>query len=251
MALSGRRGTRPAAGLRAGGRRTAGRRDRPALVPPSAERRLRARSGAVRPVARHAAALPPRGADSDPLRAQPGGGRRAGAVRSAAAARPLRRASRSAVAARLCRSRSRPAMARHAFGATSRTGWQARPSHDPPRACRTAPRTVSLPACAISFTLLILVVAMPAVAQAPPKPANPAKPAVAAGPKELGKFDDWIAATHEEAGQTTCYAFVRAKNSVPALPGSRRGRADRDGTPDRSRHSGDQRRLHLSARTRR
>ena len=37
-------------------------------------------------------ALPPRGADSDPLRAQSGGGRRAGAVRPAAAARPLRRA---------------------------------------------------------------------------------------------------------------------------------------------------------------
>ena len=68
-------------------------------------------------------------------------------------------------------------------------------------------------------TLLMLVVAMPAVAQAPPKPATQAKPAVAAGPKELGKFDDWIAATHEEAGQNTCYAFVRAKNSVPVLPG--------------------------------
>jgi len=41
----------------------------------------------------------------------------------------------------------------------------------------------------------------------------------AAGPKELGKFEDWIAATHAEAGQDTCYAFVRAKNSVPALAG--------------------------------
>ena len=38
-------------------------------------------------------------------------------------------------------------------------------------------------------------------------------------PKELGKFDDWIAATHEELGQETCYAFVRARNSVPVLPG--------------------------------
>jgi hypothetical protein len=35
----------------------------------------------------------------------------------------------------------------------------------------------------------------------------------------LGKFDDWIAATHQESGQTVCYAFVRAKNSVPTLPG--------------------------------
>jgi hypothetical protein len=67
--------------------------------------------------------------------------------------------------------------------------------------------------------LLTLVLAVPAGAQAQPKPAKPAKPKVAAAPAELGKFDDWIAATHQESGQTTCYAFVRAKNSVPALPG--------------------------------
>ncbi len=58
--------------------------------------------------------------------------------------------------------------------------------------------------------------AIAAVAQAQQKP--PAtKPAP--GPKELGKFDDWIAATNQEAGHTACYAFVRAKNSSPALPG--------------------------------
>ena len=68
-------------------------------------------------------------------------------------------------------------------------------------------------------TVFMLVLAMPTLAQVPPKPKAPAKPPVAEGPKELGKFDDWIAATHEEAGQPTCYAFVRAKNSVPALPG--------------------------------
>lgn len=65
---------------------------------------------------------------------------------------------------------------------------------------------------------LSLALSLPAVAMAQHKPAAPAKPA-AAGPKELGKFDDWIAATHQEAGQPTCYAFVRAKNSTPALPG--------------------------------
>ena len=59
---------------------------------------------------------------------------------------------------------------------------------------------------------LSLALALPMAAQAQPK-------AAAAGPKELGKFDDWIAATHQEAGQPTCYAFVRAKGSVPALPG--------------------------------
>jgi hypothetical protein len=67
-------------------------------------------------------------------------------------------------------------------------------------------------------TVLGLVLAMTVVAQAQQKPKPPEKPA-AAGPKELGKFDDWIAATHEESGQATCYAFVRANNSVPALPG--------------------------------
>ena len=67
--------------------------------------------------------------------------------------------------------------------------------------------------------LLTLVLAVPAVAQTKPKPATAAKPKVAAGPTELGKFDDWIAATHQESGQATCYAFVRAKNSVPVLPG--------------------------------
>ena len=45
-----------------------------------------------------------------------------------------------------------------------------------------------------------------------------AKPAASAAPKEIGKFEDWTAATHLESGQTVCYAFVRAQNSVPALP---------------------------------
>ena len=60
--------------------------------------------------------------------------------------------------------------------------------------------------------VLSLILALPAAAAQP-------KPKPAPGPKELGKFDDWIAATHQEADQTACYAFVRAKNSVPALPG--------------------------------
>ena len=46
------------------------------------------------------------------------------------------------------------------------------------------------------------------------RPAPSAKPAP---PKELGQFEDWLAATHEESGQTVCYAFVRAKNSAPVL----------------------------------
>ena len=50
-----------------------------------------------------------------------------------------------------------------------------------------------------------------APAHAAPRPGNPA-------PKSIGKFDDWQAATHQEAGQQVCYAFVRASSSQPALP---------------------------------
>lgn len=67
--------------------------------------------------------------------------------------------------------------------------------------------------------LLTLFTALPCLAMAQPRPARPAKPPVTAGPQELGKFDDWIAATHDESGRATCYAFVVAKNSVPAVPG--------------------------------
>jgi hypothetical protein len=38
-------------------------------------------------------------------------------------------------------------------------------------------------------------------------------------PHSIGKFDDWTAAVHQEAGQTVCYAFTRAASSNPALPG--------------------------------
>jgi len=78
------------------------------------------------------------------------------------------------------------------------------------------------------FLFLILALAMaaaPAVAQTSTSTAHkpaaskaaPAKP-TPGGPKEIGKFDDWTAATHQESGQTVCYAFVRATSSVPALP---------------------------------
>ena len=66
-------------------------------------------------------------------------------------------------------------------------------------------------------TVLSLVLAIPLVAQAQPK--RPAAEKAAPGPKELGKFDDWIAATHQESGQTVCYAFTRVQSSAPGLPG--------------------------------
>jgi hypothetical protein len=39
------------------------------------------------------------------------------------------------------------------------------------------------------------------------------------GPKQIGKFDDWTAATHQEGAHTICYAFARAQSSSPKLPG--------------------------------
>jgi len=64
--------------------------------------------------------------------------------------------------------------------------------------------------------VVLLALVLPMAAHAQHKPA--AKPA-AVPPKELGKFDDWIAATYQESGQTVCYAFVRAKHSAPSMPG--------------------------------
>jgi hypothetical protein len=69
---------------------------------------------------------------------------------------------------------------------------------------------------------VVLGAATPALAQQH-KPAahNPApsKSTASAGPKQLGKFEDWTAATHQESGATICYAFTRAQTSVPKLPG--------------------------------
>jgi hypothetical protein len=37
-----------------------------------------------------------------------------------------------------------------------------------------------------------------------------------AAPTELGKFGDWTAARYQQAGQTVCYAFTRARSAHPA-----------------------------------
>jgi hypothetical protein len=64
-----------------------------------------------------------------------------------------------------------------------------------------------------------LLLALPATAETH-KPAAATKTAAAAtGPKQIGKFEDWTAATHPESGQTVCYAFTRAQSSAPAVPG--------------------------------
>jgi len=78
------------------------------------------------------------------------------------------------------------------------------------------------------FLLAVAAAALPSFAfaqartgaHAPAHAAHPAGPAAKSpGPKSIGKFDDWQAATHQEAGQRVCYAFTRASNSQPALPG--------------------------------
>ena len=76
-----------------------------------------------------------------------------------------------------------------------------------------------------------MLLGLPAAAQVTkptpaPAPALAAKPAPAkpptaapAGPKQIGKFEDWTAATHQESGATVCYAFTRAQNPAPAVAG--------------------------------
>jgi hypothetical protein len=92
------------------------------------------------------------------------------------------------------------------------------------RICPSMP--ILVPRLFAAFALPLLL-AMPAAAQTvkpattpavKPAPAKPA-PTAPAGPKQIGKFEDWIAATHQESGATVCYAFTRAQSSAPALPG--------------------------------
>lgn len=68
---------------------------------------------------------------------------------------------------------------------------------------------------------LSLALAVPAAAQTkkPEPPAHPPAAAASNAPKELAKFDDWIAATHQEGGQTVCYALTRVQSSTPTVPG--------------------------------
>ena len=73
---------------------------------------------------------------------------------------------------------------------------------------------------------LAIGLAAPSLAQTrlAAKPAVPAHPSASpaarpAGPKAIGRFEDWTAATNSEAGQTVCYAFTRAQSSAPAIPG--------------------------------
>ena len=113
-------------------------------------------------------------------------------------------------------------------------------------ACFTSPRALVIPPMilrALLLSALPVLFISSAMAQQPPPPKNktattvqkpggpkitgatgnesaqsrtPQKPG---GPKAIGTFDDWTAATHQEAGQQVCYAFTRAQTSVPSLAG--------------------------------
>jgi invasion protein IalB len=74
-------------------------------------------------------------------------------------------------------------------------------------------RTLRKPRAMRRLVLLVLALATPALVQAAAK--EPPK----GGPQPIGTFEDWIAATNKEAGQTVCYAFTRAHGSAPKLDG--------------------------------
>jgi hypothetical protein len=72
------------------------------------------------------------------------------------------------------------------------------------------------------LSLIAGIAVLPAAAQsARPTHQAAARPShiAPAAPHSIGKFEDWTAATHQEAGQTVCYAFTRAVSSSPAVPG--------------------------------
>jgi invasion protein IalB len=66
--------------------------------------------------------------------------------------------------------------------------------------------------------LLVPVLALPVAAESR-KPAPAAHAPASNAPKSIGRFEDWTAATHQESGQTVCYAFTRVQSSTPTLPG--------------------------------
>ena len=67
---------------------------------------------------------------------------------------------------------------------------------------------------AMGLALLSTAVTAPVQAET-----RAARGRTATPPRLVGKYDDWQAVTHAEAGQTVCYAFTRASSSVPTLPG--------------------------------
>jgi hypothetical protein len=64
------------------------------------------------------------------------------------------------------------------------------------------------------LSLCLTLAALPALAQQ-----RPAQPAQTPGPRQLGSFRDWTAATYQDNGQKICYAFTRATKTEPNRQG--------------------------------
>lgn len=91
----------------------------------------------------------------------------------------------------------------------------------PMRAFRRFP-VLFLPLLGLAVAGLASVpfVASAALAQTVKVPSKATKTASKpGGPKAIGTFESWTAATNREAGQTVCYAFTRAVSSTPAVSG--------------------------------
>lgn len=84
-------------------------------------------------------------------------------------------------------------------------------------AVRISAVMLTRPARPAALVLACSMFVAPAAALAQARQA-PAKAAKTEGPKSIGVFQDWQAATHAEGGQTVCYALTRAK-PAGALPG--------------------------------
>jgi invasion protein IalB len=65
--------------------------------------------------------------------------------------------------------------------------------------------------------LLSLALGTPAFAQSHKAKAPARAEADPAAPRQLGKFEDWTAATHQEGGAKVCYAITRVQSSSPTL----------------------------------
>ena len=76
---------------------------------------------------------------------------------------------------------------------------------------------------ALMILIFALIAPIAALAQSKPAAKPPAAAAAPAAkppaPKPIGTFDDWQAATYDEGGQTVCYAFTKARTSVPKISG--------------------------------
>ena len=117
---------------------------------------------------------------------------------------------------RPCAARSHVAGPRHAPRLSARPGhpYLSRHARHRPRPdCPIRPGG-HRPAVAIALVLpLSLAVATPV-----PRPSRlPSRPS--RGPKAIGRFDDWTAATHQEAGQTGLLRLHPRDRVQPALPG--------------------------------